>query len=98
MAHIDYDNTTSREALDAFQPVSGKLDDQIRAALAYAGMATCQRVEEMISRDHQAVSGNLRHMVERGEVRWAGTFGKTKSGRRARHWELVPKQTDLLFR
>jgi hypothetical protein len=85
---------TSRDAWDGFQPVSGKLDNQILAALQHAGKATCQEIERAIARDHQAVSGNLRHLVERKFVRASGEFGRTASGRRAILWELVPAQAE----
>lgn len=82
---------TSRAAWEGFAPpASAKLDDQILAALTHVGRATCQEVETALNRSHQAVSGNLRHLVERGLVRPSGYFGKTKSGRRAIEWEIVP--------
>jgi predicted ArsR family transcriptional regulator len=87
---------TSREAWAGFQPLSPKLDDQILAALKHVGRATCQEIEEAIGRDHQSVSGNLRHLVEDGKVRASGEFGKTRSGRRAIRWELVPQPAEAV--
>lgn len=82
---------TSRAAWEGFAPpTSAKLDDQIIAALTHVGRATCQEIEEQLGRSHQAVSGNLRHLVERGLVRPSGHFGRTRSNRRAIEWEIVP--------
>lgn len=80
---------TSREALTGFAPVSGKLDALILSALERSPALTCQEIENAIRRDHQSVSGNLRHLVERGLVRASGLYGQTRSGRKAIRWELV---------
>lgn len=86
---------TSREAWDGFKPaLSGRLDDQILAALKHAGKATCQEIEQALSREHQAVSGNLRHLVERGLVKPSGGYGQTRSGRRAILWTLVYPESE----
>lgn len=80
---------TSREAWVGFVPTpSAKLDDLICQALLHAGPSTCQAIEEGIGRDHQSVSGNLRHLVENDLVQASGQFGKTRSGRRAIKWEM----------
>jgi len=79
---------TSREAWESFLPVSALLDRAIMAALDAAGHRglTCQEVERAIGRSHQAVSGNLRHLVEKGLVLHSGEYGQTDSGRRAILW------------
>lgn len=98
---------TSREAWESFLPVSAALDRAIMAALDVMGGSeglTCQEIEGLIERSHQAVSGNLRHLVERGLVLDSGRHGKTDSGRKAIKWvarryaprELLgPKQESL---
>lgn len=85
---INYQDT-SREALAAFGPYSGTLDDQILKALEEIGPATCEQIENRIARSHQAVSGNLRHLVERERVKKSGHFGYVASGRKAILWQLV---------
>jgi len=50
---------------------------------------TCQDIELGIGRSHQAVSGNLRHLVEKGAVKESGSYGKTSSGRRAKKWTIA---------
>jgi hypothetical protein len=82
---------TSRDAWKAFLPASPILDDMILAALKAAGTlgATCEEIEETIERKHQAVSGNLSHLVKAGAVECTGTFGKTRSGRRAIKWRVA---------
>ena len=83
---IEY-KPTSREAWRSFLPVTAELDRDICSALTLGDM-TCQEIEEHIGRIHQAVSGNLRHLVEKGLVEESGTFGQTTSGRRAIRWRL----------
>lgn len=85
---------TSREAWDSMVPVTAHLNRQIMGALSAAardgrGPLTCQAVEEAIGRDHQAVSGNLRHLVEDGLVEASGEYGTTRSGRRAIRWRIT---------
>lgn len=79
---------TSREAWRPFLPVSAHLDRLIMAVLELhcAEGATCQQIEACIDRDHQAVSGNLRHLVERGLVKPTKLRGLTRSGRKAIRW------------
>jgi predicted transcriptional regulator len=78
---------TSREAYESFEPLSGRLDNLIMLALHSNGPLTCQEIEARIFRSHQAVSGNLRHLVERGYVEKSGQFGFTQSGRKAIKWQ-----------
>lgn len=82
---------TSRDAYQRIAPVSGELDRLIVRAIREAGPhgIICQGIEEKICRSHQAVSGNLRHLVERGVVKASGEHGKTSSGRRAMKWVLA---------
>lgn len=92
---------TSREAWKAMIPATATLDRLIMAELTKHGERgqTCQKVEEAINRDHQAVSGNLRHLVEKGYVEAVpGAFGATRSGRRAMLWRVVPNPTAALQR
>lgn len=79
---------TSRAAWRGFLPVSAHLDRAIMAILEYYGTggATCQHIERCIGREHQAVSGNLRHLVERGLVKPTKLRGLTRSGRKAIRW------------
>lgn len=79
---------TSRRAWQSFLPVSAELDREICAHLEASGEAICQEIEQAINRSHQAVSGNLRHLVEHGAVEESGDFGLTTSGRRAIKWRL----------
>ena len=82
---------TSRSALRRFEAVSGDLDRDIVRALEAAGVygATCEQIEERIGRSHQSVSGNLRHLVERGIIEDSGRKGVTRSGRAAIAWRVV---------
>jgi predicted transcriptional regulator len=82
---------TSRAAYRAIKPVSGDLDKLIVAAIADAGKdgIICQDIETKINRSHQAVSGNLRHLVEDGVVEDSGKKGLTSSNRKAIKWILV---------
>lgn len=81
---------TSRAAYEQFAPVSGELDRCILAVIREAGQAgiICQAIEAAIGRSHQAVSGNLRHLVEKGLVEPSGNFGLTTSKRRAIKWRI----------
>src|SRR3546814_10150306 len=76
---------TSVEAWRSFLPVSAELDREIMAALHRSGGdgLICQEIEEEIDRLHQAVSGNLRHLVEQGLVKRPCMPARTQSGRRA---------------
>jgi predicted transcriptional regulator len=86
--NINYQET-SREAWRSFLPDSAKLDRLIMKSLEDLGEVTCQRIEGYIDRDHQAVSGNLRHLVEKNLVEDSGRRGKTRSGRSAILWRIV---------
>lgn len=92
---------TSLEAWQTFLPVSAELDREIMAELDKAGTdgLICQEIEERIDRLHQAVSGNLRHLVEKGLVKRTCLYGKTRSNRRAIKWvaakHYVPERHDV---
>jgi len=79
---------TSREAWQ--QCVKGELDRAICAALEGAGTAGLidEEIEGRIKRDHQSVSGNRRHLVERGLVRKTCLCGVTTRGKKAIRWVL----------
>ena len=81
---------TSAEAWESFRSVTGCLDKQIVSALINSpdGLI-CQEIERDIGRIHQAVSGNLRHLVERGVITGTERRRKTYSGRDAIVWKLV---------
>ena len=81
---------TSGEAYADFAPFSGTLDARILKALLKFGPLICQDIEKRLARSHQAVSGNLRHLVERGLVEDSGGYGRTTSGRRAIKWRVKP--------
>ena len=81
---------TSREAWESFIPVSATLDRQILETLSSSAGATCQEVEKRTGRSHQAVSGNLRHLVERDVVRNSERRRPVDSGRSAIVWEIIP--------
>jgi len=82
---------TSRAAWKSFRPISGKLDDQIIQALStFADGLTSEEMEKLLKRKHQAVSGNLRHLVERNLVRDSGRLRRVDSGRNAIVWRLTP--------
>jgi hypothetical protein len=83
---------TSREAWEGFKYISGELDRLILEEIRKAGAAgiTCQAIELEIDRSHQAVSGNLRHLVEDGYVEWSELYGLTTSNCRAKKWRLTP--------
>lgn len=81
---------TSRAAWHDFIPETAELDFAIVNTLAAFGDdgLICQEIETIIERSHQSVSGNLRHLVERGIVRHNGQHGLTTSGRRAMKWRV----------
>jgi len=81
---------TSLWAWEEFVPVSAALDRLIMDTLSRAGRdgLTCELIEAAIQRSHQAVSGNLTHLVERGLVVPTGTYGVTRSGCRAKRWRV----------
>jgi predicted transcriptional regulator len=84
---------TSRIAWYEFIPVAAALDRQIMLALHRAepeGLI-CQDIEDKIGRIHQSVSGNLRHLVERGFVVATNEYGVTRSNRRAIKWRIAPR-------
>ena len=88
---------TSKEALTSFKPVSGQLDKEIMQALRHhPDGITCQAIEDYIKRDHQAVSGNLRHLVENGHAEASGRFGKTRSGRKAILWIVARPKAPMM--
>lgn len=82
---------TSRIAWRSFLPVSAELDRAIMGAIEEAGQGgiICADIETKIGRSHQATSGNLRHLAEKGLVVMTGTHGLTPSGRKANKWRLA---------
>jgi predicted transcriptional regulator len=82
---------TSRMAWRDFVKHTDSLDGLILQTLEAAGEEgmTCDKIEEMINRSHQAVSGNLRHLVERGLVIATGQKGLTRSRRSAKKWRIA---------
>jgi predicted transcriptional regulator len=92
---------TSRAAWESMIPANATLDRAIMAELTKHGARgrTCQNVEDAIKREHQAVSGNLRHLVEKGYVEVVpGVFGVTRSGRRAMLWRIIENPTASITR
>lgn len=81
---------TSRAAWADHVPFTAALDRAIMEALSAASETglTCQAIEEATGRNHQAVSGNLRHLAERGLVEKSGFIGFTSSGRQALKWRV----------
>jgi hypothetical protein len=86
---INYQET-SRLAWRALVPLGAALDRAILEEIERHGEhgIVCADIESAICRSHQAVSGNLRHLVERGLVEHSGEHGKTPSGRRAMCWRI----------
>jgi predicted transcriptional regulator len=83
---------TSRAALEEMRPHMGELDRLIVEAIENSGPdgITCEAIEEKIGRSHQAVSGNLSHLVNRDKVvRDSGQSGLTRSGRKAVKWVIA---------
>lgn len=69
----------------------GELDRLILETIEAAGDAgiICADIEQTIGREHQAVSGNLRHLAEDGLVESTGTHGLTPRGRKAIKWRIA---------
>lgn len=86
---IEY-RDTSRDAWDSFDAVSGDLDREILVTIRrhHPAGITCDAIEVAIDRKHQSVSGNLRHLVERGLVEDSGERALIRSGRTAILWVL----------
>ena len=81
---------TSREAWLSFFPVSAELDRAIVGCIADAmprGLADFE-LESLTGRKHESVSGNRRHLVQRGVVIDSGETTLNASGRRAILWIL----------
>ena len=79
---------TSREALLSILPHLTKLDAEIMDALERAGEdgLTCDQIERVTGRKHQAVSANLTRLKDRGWIVASGRFGKTAANRKAIIW------------
>jgi hypothetical protein len=80
---------TSLDAWDRWQgKPSNLVDGLILKALYEAGPdgLMCWQIEKKIDREHQTVSGNLRHIVERGGAFRLDKRGKAPSGRGAYYW------------
>lgn len=68
----------------------GTLDWDILSAIKVTA-STMDAIEQRISRSHPAVSGNMRHLVERGYVVNSGFRSPTRSGSLASNWMLTDK-------
>lgn len=80
---------TSLAAWDRWQgKASAQLDSEILKTLWYAGAKgmMCWQVEDKIERTHQAVSGNMTHLLERGGIVRTDRKGKTPRGFTAYYW------------
>jgi hypothetical protein len=71
-------------------PVSAMLDRDICGVLSkyHPVPLTCHEIERELTRIHQAVSGNMTHLYEKGIIEESGLFGLTPSNRRAIKWRL----------
>ncbi len=81
--------STSLEAWDRWQgKPSAQLDGEILSALHGAGRTglMCWEIEAIIDRTHQAVSGNMTHLAERGGIFRTDRTGKTPRGYTAYYW------------
>lgn len=79
-----------RAAWRDFVPPTATTDRSIMEALTLGGDQglTCAEIEAHTNRTHQAISGNLRHLAERGLVEQSGFKGRTESGRLAAKWRV----------
>ena len=79
-----------RQVWDTQISLGARLDRAIMGAIEAAGAVgiTCQDIELKTERSHQAVSANLRRLVERGLVEASGNYGLTHARRRAIKWRL----------
>ncbi len=65
------------------------LDEEILFALrTYPAGLTCEEVEDLTGRLHQAVSGNMRHLVERGQMHDSGEKRRLRTFKNAIIWRL----------
>ncbi|HEX8838190.1 MAG TPA: hypothetical protein VF748_14710 [Candidatus Acidoferrum sp.] len=91
---------TSREAWENFVPHSAKLDRLIMEQIYAAGThgVACFKIEAAIARKHEAVSGNLRHLVEKGLVEDSG-YRDVRGGARGLNevirWRVKPLTKDF---
>jgi hypothetical protein len=80
---------TSAEAWESVQTLLPVVDAKILAVLRESP-STSEEIERLLGMKHQTVSAQIRHMVEAGLVRDTTLRRKTKSGRSANVWEIVP--------
>ena len=77
---------TSREAARA-RP-RGTVDEQILDVVRELGGAADHEIEARTGLKHQTISGNRRHLVERGKLHASDERRPTPSGRNAIVWRL----------
>ena len=82
---------TSREAWRSVQAHLGPMDARIVATIHARGMATADAIEVVTGLKHQTVSAQITHLRDAGVIVDSGTKGRTRSGRAAIQWQLVPR-------
>lgn len=92
---MDYQDT-SRAAWEEIRntPTYTTIDARILALLAACPQGlTDDRMEQVTGIKHQTISGNRRHLAERGLVLDSGRRELTRSGRSAIVWVRAPQES-----
>lgn len=84
-----------RRPIDWTAKPLGPLDFAILRSLV-SHPRRCKEIEHVLNRDHEAVSGNLRHLVQRKFVEKCG-YGINPSGRPAALWQITDSGTRILI-
>ena len=82
---------TSRWAWEDAVSHGASLDRALMNTLQGAGPdgLTCEEIERITGRKHQASSANLSRLAARGLVVHTGKYGKTSANRQAKKWTLA---------
>lgn len=84
---------TSRQAAESVEPHLERLEEMVLNAILSNGGATCDEAEALTGLSHQTCSARFNALKGRGLIEQTASFRKTRSGRKACVYCVVPRQT-----
>ena len=89
---------TSRDAYESVNRADDTLYDKVLNCIYDNGSMTCDEVEVEIGGRHQSVSSRIRKGVQDGYLVNSGAKRKTRTGRKAIVWMVIPSNNDAYFK
>jgi len=88
---------TSKEAYESVNHANDTLYDKVLNCIYDKGALTCDEIEVILEGRHQSVSSRIRKGVQDGYLKNSGVKRKTRTGRNAIVWIVIPSPEFPIF-